>query len=225
MLPSPYAKTILSLSLKGKNPHYSVKQAVVVSMVLPKENVLFVGTSLSSQHLIKAQVDKECKCNVTVLKCYTITRKDGEYRPELNIEDLLPIKLKQKHFDLCIIETGVNEISNMKYDRFTKKNIYLKMKKLFDIVISLDQNIKFIILNRTPRSDCSLKMKVTRMSNKAINRIMKSRQPKNIQIDNLNIEKGKSVLGKLGEIDSVSGKRADGIHLRGPKGSKVFITF
>ena len=102
------------------------------------KNVLWVGTSISDQHLDVTNLLKNYNVNVDKLKAFTITREDGRIIQKLNAEEMLPKALATKQYDLIVLELGVNEISNIdiKVEPHVMKNkIKNHMEKLFLLAV------------------------------------------------------------------------------------------
>ena len=78
------------------------------------KNVLIVGTSISDQSLDVDEIQMLMQeCQFERIKCFTILREDGTINSELNLEEMLPVQVKAKRYDIIVIEIGCNEASIM----------------------------------------------------------------------------------------------------------------
>lgn len=187
--------------------------------------VLWIGTSITDQSLDFRGVSEVVGCELKFLKCFTITRKDGVYRPESNLEEKLPIALSQSHYDLIIVEAGVNEVTNLRLHpdqkMKNKKAIYPRFLKLYNIVKSFaSQNQRFVILKGLPRDDLDVNCWAVHRSGQLLDRFWEADScPSTIKIENLDIKPGVDIFGIIGTTNPNTGKKCDGIHLRGSEGT------
>ena len=191
-------------------------------------SILWVGTSLSNEHLNNSILQENTNTKVNKLKAFTISGGDGRRNKSLNIEDLVPKALADKKYDLIVIESGVNEISNMdirKEGHVLREEVRNKMEKLFLLAVKYSTDfpdLKVVLLNRLPRLDSTLRADLGREADKAMAKLWEGcGSPDNIILESLNLQvdsprEKEEVFGRQG------GKGAHGIHLRGPAGAKEF---
>ena len=67
------------------------------------------GTSLTNQALNLKELERRSKVDVTLEKCFTISSKT----PKIDIRDIAMEKVEKEDYDWIIIETGVDEVSNL----------------------------------------------------------------------------------------------------------------
>ena len=76
--------------------------------------MLIVGTSISDQSLDVDEIQMLMQeCQFEKIKCFKIKREDGTINSELNLEEMLPVQVKAKRYDIIVIEIGCNEASIM----------------------------------------------------------------------------------------------------------------
>ena len=131
------------------------------------ENILIAGTSLTNR-LNRQVIQNVTNCNVTTVKAFTIDEKDGNVKPELNHRRIVPAELSKHHYDILVLEGGVNEISNLdtkhdvieNFDAWKKKvaEDSLNMYNLAENSLRDNPNMKkVIILKRIFRCDDMIK--------------------------------------------------------------------
>ena len=190
--------------------------------------ILWVGTSLSDQHLDVRVLEKKTGMKVDKLKSFTITRADGKMNPNINAEELIPKALSNRNYDIMVAEIGVNEVSNLDVRRSQedlKVEMQSKMEKLFHLslqYITDYPNLKVVLLDRLPRLDSTAKADMGREADLAMAKLWEENgQPEGIILESLhlqvNTEKEKEeVFGRQ------VGKKSFGIHYRGTAGNKEF---
>ena len=198
-----------------------------------EQNVLWVGTSLSNQHLDAQKVSLKTNVKVKKVKAYTIVSKDGKYNPKLNVEDVVKQELEKKAYDVVIIETGVNEVSNLdlrKSSLLLQQEMKMKMEKLHLMTVQwtmLYPGLRVVLLERVKRIDSDLRAGQAKLADESMWSWWKANgRPENIILEKLelqtrNRDERDEVFGRLGER-TMDGRFNDGIHLRGKYGSKEF---
>ena len=193
-----------------------------------EHRTLWVGTSLSDQHLDVPQLENKTGGKVDKLKAFTITRNEGKKNPNLNAEELIPKALDSKKYDIIVIEMGVNEISNLKIgleEHILKEEVHNKMEKLFHMTLQYitdHPNLKVVVLNRLPRLDSTSRASLSREADRAMVKLWEENgQPRNIILESLHLQVG-SRKEKEEVFGHHLGNRSYGIHLRGVAGKKEF---
>ena len=193
--------------------------AQVVSQIPLKVKVLVAGTSLCNRSLDKNHLAEETNTLVEKVKLFTIS--GGPYRPELNLFEKLTPEFCEP-FKIVIIETGVNEISNLSTLVSDQENLKIlgeKVKTLVSLADALGKAGKHVILlNRIDRLDEKKRW------NGSMDKAMEERI---LELDNGNV-KNKDLGIKCSRLQAemdLFGKGTsvfDGIHLRGPSGRRIF---
>ena len=114
--------------------------------------------------------------NVNIVKAFTIERKDGIVKPELNHTDKVTSELAAKKYDTLVLKGGVNEISNINTNQDFIKNIddwknkvaenSIKMFQLAEKSLAEHPSLrKVIILKRIYRCDNTIKESLSQFAN------------------------------------------------------------
>ena len=210
---------------------YDSKQESV--NVKKSESILWIGTSLSDQHLDAKKLSMKTNTNVKKVKAFTIFAEDGKYNPEKNVEDVANKELEKKAYDVVVIEVGVNEVSNLdlrKAPLLLKQEMNKKMERLHLMSVQMTmkyQGLRVVLVERVERIDSDQRANQAMWANQAMLSSWEANgKPENIILEKLNLkvkmrEERDQVFGRLGER-TWNGKFNDGIHLRGKDGSKEF---
>ena len=210
---------------------YNSKEETV--QVKTKENVLWIGTSLSDQHLDAKKLSVKTNTNVKKIKAFTIVAEDGKYKPEMNVEDVANKELEINTYKVVVIEVGVNEVSNLdlrKAPHLLKQEMKKKMEKLHLMAVKMTmkfQGMRVVLLERVARIDSDQRANQARGADQAMwNCWYANGKPENIILEKMKMnvksrEERDEVFGRLGER-TWKGKFNDGIHLLGKYGSKEF---
>ena len=197
------------------------------------EEVLWIGTSLSNEHLDERKASLKTNTNVKKAKAFTVVRKDGKYNPDLNVEDVAKKELEEKPYDVVVVEVGVNEVSNLdlrKNPHLLRTEMKEKIEKLHLLAVQWTEKypgMKVVLLEMIERIDSDKRANQATGSNQAMHAIWEANgSPKNIIIEKLNLKTKKreerdEVFGMLGRRTS-NGRLCDGIHLRGSYGRREF---
>ena len=198
-----------------------------------KEDILWVGTSLSCQHLNIEKLALKTNTDIKKVKAFTIVKKDGKYNPELNIENVVTNELEKKQYDVVVVEVGVNEVSNLDTNldpSLLSQEMIKKMDKLLLLATQWtvkSPGLKVVLLERMERIDSDRRSSLARVADQAMHDWWDANgKPENIIIENLKLQvrnrkERDEIYGRLGERNS-HGVFNDGIHLRGKDGSKEF---
>ena len=105
-----------------------------------KSKMLIVGTSLN-RNLHKQVIKNVTDCEVTFSEAFTVDRDNKSRDPNKNFSEVVPNELAKDNFDVLIINSGPNEISNLntspsEYNKniiFWKDEVYKTSQKIFDL--------------------------------------------------------------------------------------------
>jgi hypothetical protein len=195
----------------------------------PEEpKVLWVGTSISDQHLDQSALEMKTNTKVDKLKAFTITREEGKKNKNLNAEDLVSKALESNDYEVMVLELGVNEVSNLNIEaerHVLKEHMRRHMEKLFHLslqYITHHPNLKVVLLNLLPRLDSVIHSELSRWADQEMARIWEE----NGRLDNIVLESLNLQVGSAREKEDVFGRKLGtkgfGIHLRGKLGNKEF---
>ena len=101
---------------------------------------------------------------MTLEKCFTISSKNASYKPKIVIRDIAMEKVEKEDCDGIIIETRVNEVSNLdlrKSESDTMRAICESVDELLKIApmfSRLKQGVKVILLKQIPGFDHKKRM-------------------------------------------------------------------
>ena len=169
--------------------------------------------------LDEAEVENETNLKVKKMKLFTIS--GGPYRSELNLKSKLTPEVCHP-FDLCVIETGVNDISNLnslENDEVNRKILTKKVNELVALAAKIaTAGTQVILLKRIPRLD--EKVKWNEFMDKKMIEAVNQLNISTVQVEDLKI----SCEGYRDELElfGAGTKVCDKIHLRGVSGSRVF---
>ena len=189
---------------------------------------MWVGTSLSDQHLDKSVLEKQTNTRVDKLKTFTITRDEGRKNKYLNAEDLVSKALENNEYNVLVLELGVNEVSNPNIQaekHVLREHMRKHMEKLFHLSLQFatdHPNLKVVLLNLLPRLDSVIRADISRLANQDMAKLWEENSPPdNIVIESLNLQ-----VDSRKEKEEVFGRhlgtKSYGIHLRGVDGNKEF---
>ena len=129
--------------------------------------VLVVGTSITDQALNMKAINESSNIKVKKIKAFTITN-DGEVDPGKNVEDMLKKEMWNDVYDLCIIEVGANEVTDISRKKGCnmETEIELKTKKLIKLIESVYEmtggEMKIVVLKQLKRMDSLLRVKLAK---------------------------------------------------------------
>ena len=198
-----------------------------------RESVLWIGTSLSDQHLDAKKLSLKTNTNVKKVSAFTIVAEDGKYKAEKNVEEVASEELEKNNHQVVVIEVGVNEVSDLdirKAPHLLKQEMNEKMEKLHLLAVKMTmkyKGLKVVLVERVERIDSDQRANQARGADKAMWSWWEANgKPENIVIEKMKLkvkskEERDEVFGRLGER-TWKGKFNDGIHLRGKYGSKEF---
>ena len=156
---------------------------------------------------------------------------------EKNLLSIVPNELKKKKYDVLVMQSGCNEISNLNCQTSPENNysyweqtVYQSSEKMYDLAIhcvSKFPGMKAVILPRLARYDLTsadphgIKNKLSEYGNGVLTTLwVKNGCPKNITIGGQNLScYGELRSKRFGLVDSPG---YDGIHMRGPLGSQHY---
>ena len=183
-----------------------------------KVKVLIVGTPLTAQTLDGNHLGYETNTQIIKMKLFTIS--GGPYRPDLNLKSKLTPDYCQL-FDIVLVETGVNDISNLSETATEVENQKILTTKVKELVVVAkriaESGTPVILLKRITRLD---KMEIW---NRVMDHLMENEvsllKNQKVTIRDLGIK----CEGERDEEDIFGkGRICDGIHFRGEHGRKVF---
>ena len=193
-----------------------------------KENILWIGTSLSDQHLDVNMLSLKTNTEVKKVKAFTIVSVDGKYDPKKNVEDVANEELDKKTFDIVVVEVGVNEVSNLNLrmaPHLLQQEMKEKMEKLHLLAVQWTMQypeLRVVLLERVERIDSDRRASQARGADQAMWSWWEANgRPENIILERLKLQtlgrkERDEVFGRLGE------QFCDGVHLRGKDGGKEF---
>ena len=181
----------------------------------PQVSVLIVGTSITNQSLIIKNVKDETKATIKMLRCYTVQGKDGKYKTEENIEDLLEDSVEKFKPDIITVETLVNEISNLgdnKPEETLVKEMKGKVKSLMKLLKKVDEsnpNMKIIVIKPLRRMDSQKKQTISEIVGEGL---VKGAKKSRIMVRSLALQLEDDmdqvmVFGKKGSVDDMGRHR------------------
>ena len=132
---------------------------------------------------------------------------------------------KSEKPDIVVVETGVNEVSNINLMRnplAAAEEVVINLIKVSKSFIKLKPGLKVILLKQVPRMDNAMISKLSSHMNEILERKVKKEKAKYIKVEDLKIEKNEEIFGKKGE-EGVGGK-VDFIHPRGNNGKENFTS-
>ena len=126
----------------------------------PKK-VLVVGTSITDQSLNVEEIILLQELELEKIKCFTIRKEDGTINPARNLEEMLPKKVKEKKYNIIVVELGCNEVTNAgnpENPELWKEKAREKVKVMTECLRKVNRNVKLIILKTINRLDGKGKM-------------------------------------------------------------------
>ena len=223
------AKLIIENIKIGRQMEDMIKANSTAAEIKPEEpKVLWVGTSLSDQHLDQSILEEKTKTKVDKLKAFTITRSEGKKNKNLNAEDLVSKALENNGYEVLVLELGVNEVSNLNIEaekHVLREHMRNHMEKLFHLALQYitdHPNLKVVVLNRLPRLDSAIRSDLSRWADQDMARLWEENgRLDSIVIESLNLQVG-SARDKEDVFGRKHGTKSFGIHLRGRAGNKEF---
>ena len=121
------------------------------------------GTSLTNQALNLKELERRSKVDVTLEKCFT---KNANYKPKIDIRDIPMEKVEKEDYDWIIIETGVDEVSNLDLRKSESDTMSVramcesvdKLLKFAPMFSRLKQGVKVILPKQIAGFDCKKRM-------------------------------------------------------------------
>ena len=191
-----------------------------------KGKMLIVGSSLN-RNLHQQVIKNVTNCDVVFSEAFTVDRDMKSRDPNKNFAEVVPRELAKEKFDVLVMNSGPNEISNLnlKDDYNTnidywRQQVFLSSKHTFDLAINSIKNNpnlrKVVIVKRPTRFDSKIAANLSEFGNSVYDDLwMRYNCPRQIVVTKMDVEcEGADMFQSYGTPGSTG---FDGIHLRGPQ--------
>ena len=211
-------------------PNQPPKKQTTNNQGTPRMKVLWVGDS-HTKNLDKNILKEYTEAEIDIVTAFTVDADQDAKFKHMNQKAIVPRELQKKKFDILVMQSGCNEISNLNCQAKPQDNsnywqqvVHQSSEKMFDLAkqcVANFPNLKVVILTRLARYDLpeadpmSIKSKLTEYGNNVFTTLwLQNGCPENIIIFD-------QKLGCYGELRSkrygvVGAPGYDGIHMRGP---------
>ena len=150
-----------------------------------QKKILFIGTSITDESLDLEEIMLLQDVSLKKMICYTIMRKDGKKCPAKNLEEMLPKRTKEEHFDVLVLQLGTNEVSNSKKD--DGADIFREAcKQMTKLLREVQHDVKLVILKTPPRLDG--KAKANAVFNKTLQEEFEEQEQDGVFIQELSLD-------------------------------------
>ena len=224
-------------------PHQKKNLSTTEHTPAQRAQVCIIGDSISG-NIDKGILAKTMDADIRTVKAYstledtmeTEAKEETEY-PDRKFQDVMKKEVENSDVDILIVQATSVDITNLKvshdnskkYSEFFKQDTIISASNLFTSVentIKANPKIKkAIILKHIPRYDCvendplGIKAALSHIYNDSIvQQWLKSPLKDKIELGSHDLE----CTGGVRDSRYRSGRKFDGIHMRGPSGKKAY---